>query len=111
MLVLTFALACASVAAALSAQRVWDYVRAAWMLRRFPGPAPVSLVSGHVPLLNDAKRPPHAVVKELSEQYRGIFRLRLFWRQVGLGKQLPMLASSLLCLVILGGSRVPTLSS
>ena len=83
MLVLTFALACASILAALSAQRVWEYVRAAWMLRRFPGPAPVSLVSGHVPLLNDAKRPPHAVVKELSEQHRGIFRLRLFWRQVG----------------------------
>ncbi|KAK9835968.1 hypothetical protein WJX81_002349 [Elliptochloris bilobata] len=51
------------------------------MLRGFPGPGTVSVVSGHVPLLNDPKRPPHVLVKALSEQYRGIFRLRLFWRQ------------------------------
>ena len=98
MMITTFALACASILAALSAQRVWNFVRAAWMLRRFPGPAPVSLVSGHVPLLNDAKRPPHVVVKALSEQYRGIFRLRLLWRQVrDLKTKLPMQAS---CLVL-----------
>ena len=81
MLVLTIALACLSVLAALNLQKLVTYVRAAVMLSGFPGPAPVSL-SGHVPLLNDLKLPPHRVIKKLGEQYKGIFRLRLAWRQV-----------------------------
>ena len=82
MLLLTATVACLSVLVALRLQRVWDYVRCAWMLRGFPGPAPVSFISGHVALLNSPERPPHRTAEALSQQYGGVFRLRLWWRQV-----------------------------
>ena len=82
MLLFTCALACLSVLAASCLQRVWEYARSAWMLRGFPGPPPVSLISGHVALLNSLERPPHRTAEALSRQYGGIFRLRLYWRQV-----------------------------
>ncbi len=81
MVALTLLLAGLAVVAALYAGKLWTYVRAAWMLRAFPGPPPASLLAGHVPLLNRPDTPAHRVVKQLSEQYRGIFRLRLLWRQ------------------------------
>ena len=82
MLLLSTAVVCLSVVVALCLQRVWEYVRCAWMLRDFPGPAPVSLVSGHVALLNSPKSSPHRTAEALSRQFGGIFRMRLYWRQV-----------------------------
>lgn len=81
MLLLTSAVACLSVLLALRLQKVWEYVRCAWMLRGFPGPPPVSLIAGHVALLNSPERPPHRTAEALSQQFGGIFRLRLYWRQ------------------------------
>ena len=82
MLLLTAAVACLSVLFALCLHKVWEYVRCAWQLRGFPGPPPFSLISGHVGLLNSPERPPHRTAEALSQQYGGIFRLRLYWRQV-----------------------------
>ena len=81
MVAVTILLAGLAVLAALYSGKLWTYVRAARMLRAFPGPPPASLLAGHVPLLNRPDAPAHRVVKQLSEQYRGIFRLRLLWRQ------------------------------
>lgn len=82
MLLTVFALTGLSVLAALSLHQVWDCCRAAWMLRSFPGPPLASLISGHVALLNDPKCHAFRVEERLSERYQGLFRLRLFWRQV-----------------------------
>ena len=94
MLLLTSAVACLSVLVALCLKSVWEYARCAWMLRGFPGPPPVSLVSGHVALLNSPERPPHRTAEALSRQYGGIFRLRLYWRQVHLQTLPPSLSHS-----------------
>ena len=82
MLLFTAVLACLCISGALCLQRVWQYVRCAWMLRGFPGPPPVSLMAGHVALLNSLERQPHRTAEALCRRYGGIFRLRLYWRQV-----------------------------